>query len=108
MDMNQKAKSSVLQKLIDMMDEKMIGDLKNKSPKFAKVDIQSDDPELAESLKDKLVDGIQEDTNENPSKEMSKDDFKEDMSEGENPMNEQDHEDPADMERLLEMYRKLK
>lgn len=91
MDINTKAKSNVLQQLIEMMDEKMLGDLKSKSPKFAKVDIQSDDPALANSLKDKLVDGI-----------------KEDKAEGEDPMAEQDHEDPADMERLLEMYRKLK
>lgn len=92
MDINQKAKSNVLQQLIEMMDEKMTGDLKSKSPKFAKVDdIQSDDPALADSLKDKLIDGI-----------------KEDKAEGEDPIAEQDQEDPADMERLLEMYRKLK
>ena len=108
MDINQKAKSNVLQHLIEMMDKKMIGDLKSKSPKFAKVDIQSDDPALADSLKDKLMDGIKEDEMEDPSKEMSLGDIKEDEAEGEDPMAEQDQEDPADMERLLEMYRKLK
>ena len=30
-----KIKSDVLQQLIDMMDERMVGDLKSKSPKFA-------------------------------------------------------------------------
>lgn len=107
MDMNQKAKSSVLQKLIDMMDERSLGDLKSRSPKFAKVDIQSDDPALANELKDKLVEGIKEDAAEDPMKEMSKADFNEDVSEGENPMKEMDQEDP-DMKRLLEMYQQLK
>ena len=102
------AKQKVLQQLIDMMDERMIGDLKSKSPKFAKVDIQSDDPELAENLKDKLMDGIKEDDMKDPSQEMSPEDFKEIVNEGEDPMDEQDQEDPADMERLLEMYKKLK
>ena len=107
MNMNLKAKENVLDKLIEMMDERMIGDLKSKSPKFAKVDIQSDDPELANSLKDKLVEGIAEDEMEDPKQEMSKSDFKEDMLEGENPMKEDDHND-EDMKRLLEMYKQLK
>lgn len=85
MDINQKAKSKVLQQLIEMMDEKMLDDLKGKSPKFAKVDIQSDDPELAENLKDKLVEGIQE----------------EPMDKMHNP------EEDEDLEKLMEMYSKL-
>ena len=96
MDMNQKAKTTVLQKLIDMMDEKMTGDLKEKSPKFAKVDIQSDDPELATTLKNKLMDSVQE---EEPS--LNK------FPETESPADEKE-EEPDDMERLLEMYKQLK
>lgn len=111
MDINTKVKSRVLQQLIDMMDEKMIGDLKSKSPKFAKVDIQSDDPKLAETLKDNLISGITEDDQEDPSKEMTPEDFNEDNDKAEDPMNETDHESPKDEEdikRLLDMYKNLK
>lgn len=45
--MNQKVKSKVLQDLIEAMDSRMVEGLKSKSPKFAKVDIMSDDPKLA-------------------------------------------------------------
>lgn len=113
MDIDTKAKSKVLQQLIDMMDEKLIGDLRVKSPKFAKVDIQSDDPKLAENLKNKLINGIAKDGVEDPSEEMTSEDFKEKNAEGEDPMSENEMdskspEDDADMERLLEMYKKLK
>lgn len=51
MDINQKAKSNVLQQLIEMMDEKMTGDLKSKSPKFAKVEVAARNPsDLEEDL----------------------------------------------------------
>lgn len=59
-----KIKNKVLQKLIEQMDDRMVEDLKGKSPKFAKVTIQSDDPELAEDLKDNLIEGLSEEESE--------------------------------------------
>lgn len=92
-NINQKTKSKVLQQLIDMMDEQMVGELKSKSPKFAKVDIQSDDPELAENLKDKMLDGIEEKPmdEEIPDVEIK-----------------EDEENPEDIERLLALYKQIK
>lgn len=84
-------KNKILQKLIEQMDERMLEDLKGKSPKFAKVSIQSDDPKLAEDLKDKLIEGMEEDKEEMPVEEESKDDMEED-----------------DLERLKELYNKIK
>lgn len=101
MDMNQKVKSKVLQQIMDMMDERGVSDLKSKSPKFAKVDIQSDDPELAENLKDKLVDGIEEEAvvdEKFPNKAMPE------MEE----TPEEEPESDEDMKRLLDMYQQLK
>ena len=89
MDVKLKAKSKVLDKLIEMMDDKMVGDLKGKSPKFAKVQIQSDDPKLANELKDKLIDGIKEDKDEEAERSCG-DDMEDD-----------------DLERLKEMYDKI-
>lgn len=106
-----KIKSKVLQEIMDLMDGNVVEGLKSKSPKFAKVDIQSDDPTMANKLKDKLMNGLEEDSMEDPSKEMDMSDIKEDVSEGEDPFAEQDHkapEDDADMQRLLEMYKNLK
>ena len=90
MDIKLKAKQKVLDKLIEAMDDKMLGDLKGKSPKFAKVDIQSDDPKLAESIKDKIVDGIED----------------EDLMGKEKSCEPKEDED--DLERLKELYNKLK
>jgi hypothetical protein len=95
-DFKSKAKSKVLDKLIEAMDEKIVGDLKGKSPKFAKVNIESDDPELAGSIKEKVMEGIEDDM---PGKEV--------MGEmGE--MGEMDCEGDEDLERLKELYAKLK
>jgi hypothetical protein len=92
-DFKVKAKQKVLQELMDMMDEKMVGSLKEKSPKFAKVDIASDDPELAENLKDKLVEGMEEE--QEPEMQMMK-------GEKEEP------EDEDDLRRLLDLYKNIK
>lgn len=97
---NTKIKSNVLQQLIDMMDEKMVGDLKSRSPKFAAQ--EPDDQEAAQ----------QEDKFEDPSKESDMSDIKMDMAEGEDPFaDKKDQEDPSndeDMQRLLEMYKQIK
>ena len=74
-----KIKSDVLQKLIDLMDERMVGDLKGKSPKFMKV--ETNDPEAAKELIETAAPEMEE---------GSKD------------------EEDSDMERLKEMYKKLK
>lgn len=92
MDIKQKAKSDVLQKLIDMMDDRMVGDLKDKSPKFMKV--ETNDPEMAKSVAENaLEDNLEE--NEDPS-----------VVEHDEPQKEE--EDDEDLQRLLEMYSKLK
>lgn len=95
MNASQVAKEKVLDQLIKAMEEKMLGDLKGKSPKFAKVDIQSDDPKLAESIKDKIVEGIEED----------KGAF---ASELEEEVEKPEGESEDDLERLKELYNKLK
>lgn len=90
MDINTKAKSKVLQDLIDMMDEKMVGDLKGKSPKFMKV--ETNDPEMAQdvvenALEEKHLPEENEDTfNSEPDKDA----------------------DDEDLQKLLEMYHKIK
>ena len=89
MDMHSKAKSKVLEELISMMEERELGELKGKSPKFAKVDIKSDDPELMDEIKDKLM--VDEPEEEEIDEEV--------------PM---ETEDEDDLERLKELYSKLK
>ena len=103
-------KSKVLEDLIQKMDERMIGDLKSKSPKFMKV--ETNDPEMAKDVVKNAVEGEIEDQNEDPSKEMSMKDMMEDKSEveGQEPQSDEDP-DPnksEDLERLYELYRNLK
>ena len=77
-------KSGVLQKLIDMMDEKESEGLKGKSPKFMKV--EANDPEMAqEVVKDAL---------DNKFERKSEESAQEDASEP----NEDD-----DMQRMMEL-----
>lgn len=60
----QEIKKKILQEIMDMMDKKEGDSLKN-HPKIAKVDIKSNDPEMAEELKDKLVEpDMENDSNE--------------------------------------------
>lgn len=87
MNIHGKAKSKVLQEIMALMDEHMSEGMKSKSPKFAKVDIKANDPELAEDLKEKLMgDEVPEQIEDAP------------------PMSEEDE----DMERLKELYESLK
>lgn len=88
MDLHKKAQAKVLKEIMDLMDEYGSERLRSKDPKFAKVDIQSDDPALAEELKDKLVDGMSEDS-----------------SSMEKPIDSSEEED---MEKLKELYERLK
>lgn len=84
-----KIKSDVLQKLIDMMDSKMVDGLKGKSPKFMKV--ETNDPEMAKEVVTDALD--------------SEEQMPEELSE---PMPEEPKPEDEDLERLLEMYRQLK
>lgn len=79
MDINSQAKAKVLQEIMDLMDEKMSDGLKSKSPKFMKLEVESTKP-LDEE--EKL---------EAPDLEI------------EGPSEEDD-----DLERLKELYSKLK
>ena len=94
MDMHSKAKNKVLEELISMMEERELGELKGKSPKFAKVDIESDDPELMDEIKDKLMGEKEEPSFSN--------------EESEEIESEDESEDDEDLERLKELYSKLK
>lgn len=84
-------KMKLLQNLIDTMDESSAGDMRSKMPKMAAVDIESNSPELADSLKDKLVGNSTEDS-ENPLEDK--------MESGESM-------DPESMRKLMEMYKKM-
>lgn len=79
-------KKQILQEIMDMMDEQESEKLK-KHPKIAKVDISSNDPEMAEELKDKLVESevIEEE-----------------------PKKEDEELDEETLDKLKQMYSKLK
>lgn len=101
MDIKSKAKEEVLQRIIDAMDERMVGGLKSKSPKFMKV--ETNDPELAENvvqsaLKAKMEDGehIRPEMDEDHSPDMEPD------------VPASSESDDEDLERLKEMYARLK
>jgi hypothetical protein len=95
MDMNQKAKSNVLQKLIDMMDEKMLGDLKHKSPKFAKPEaIAEPEMEMEEAE-------IADKDDKFPPRE-------EELAKAAPEEAPESADDDEDMQRLIEMYKNLK
>lgn len=96
MNASQVAKEKVLDQLIKAMEEKMLGDLKGKSAKFAKIKIESDDPMLANTLKDKIMEGIEE----GPMMEAPEEVMKEPGMEME--------EDGDDLERLKELYHRIK
>lgn len=102
MDMKLKVKKELLQDLIDRMKELEVDGLKSKSPKFAKVDIASNDPELAEEIKEKVMDKAAEESDVEPAEGV------EEEAVEEIPEKEEDEEDDEDMDRLMELYRKLK
>lgn len=81
-------KKQILQEIMDMMDSKE-GDMLKKHPKIAKVDIQSNDPEMAEELKDKLMNPDME--VEEPEEKKSEEDIDEETK-----------------QKLIEMYKSLK
>jgi hypothetical protein len=89
-DLAQKAKEKVLQEIMDLMDSNMLGSLKSKDPKMMAISVEAkkpteeEDPE--QSLKDKLMG-------------MSGDSDASDLE----PKDEDD-----DLERLKELYDKLK
>jgi hypothetical protein len=105
MSLNSKAKANVLNELIKAMEDRELGELKGKSPKFAKVDIQSDDPKLAEALKNKLT-GVEE-TDDEESSESPEEKMKE-LTDPSLESKESSSEDDDDLERLKELYSKLK
>lgn len=81
-------KNKVLQELIDLMDSKMVDGLKSKSQKFAKVEVEAQDPESLEDGLDKAKDLI---------------------SSEESPLeNKMDESEDEDLERLRDLYSKIK
>ena len=103
-DLKLKAKLSVLDEIKKMFEDKDVDLLKSKSPKFAKVDIQSDDPALAEKLKNKLIGGEDEEHELSESPEME---HSEDMNPSLDMQDDMSDEDEM-KKKLLEMYNKLK
>lgn len=95
MDMELKAKNKVLEELIQMMEERELGELKSKSPKFAQTSIESNDPDLMEEIKEKLMgDESEEESKVDDSEEFSME-----------PKEDEESED--DLERLKALYSKL-
>lgn len=94
-DINKKAKMNVLQQIIDMMEDKELNNLKGKSPKFMKV--ETNDPEMAKQVVEEVIPDESE-------QDLSK--LKEENSD-ESPILEEKSED-EDLERLKELYAKLK
>lgn len=86
-DMNKLAKQKILEQIMEMMDEKMADPLKSKSPKFMKVEVEASKPTDMEEV-DPMAD-MKESMEEEPSPTM-------------NPSEDED------MERLKEMYERLK
>ena len=86
----QDVKKEILEEIIALMEEKEAEGLKS-HPKIAKVKIQSNDPEMAEEIKEKMMPEVME---------------SEDESESDEEM-----EEPADDEtkqKLIKMYSDLK
>ena len=86
-DFKQKAKQSVLQQIMDLMDEKENGFLKSKSPKFAKVEVAAQNPEDLEQGLDEAKDMLE-------------------MKEQSEVMPSE--EDDEDLKKLMAMYSELK
>lgn len=87
-DSKLKAKKAVLEELMAMMDEKMLNGMKSKSPKFMKVEIASEEQSSEEGDE---VSEDQDPKEEMPEMAMSKDD-----------------EEDEDLERLKDLYSRLK
>jgi len=87
---NNKIKEDVLQELIDLMESKEVEGLKAKSPKFAKVEVEAESPE-------DLQDGLE-----------SAKDVVEKLPELPKVMGKEPEDDELDLERLKELYSKLK
>jgi hypothetical protein len=83
-DIKQKAKQVILQEIMDLMDEKMNDGLKSKSPKFMKVEVEAESDRMPEELS----------SMEEPDESVEKEEVSTD--------------NPDDLERLKELYSKLK
>lgn len=85
-------KNKVLQDLIEKMEDRLVGDLKSKSPKFANEnpeELEGSEQLEDESPMDKTMD-------ESLDEESPMDKFKENS------------EDDSDIQRLMDLYRQLK
>ena len=121
-----KIKEDVLQELIDLMESKEVEGLKSKSPKFAKVEVQANDPDDLEEGLEKAQDMV--DKSEELENMQRLKDFKGDahdrhmdminsldggmknkMFQGHMDANKfQQDDDDEDLERLKELYSKIK
>lgn len=81
-------KKSILEEIIKLMDDQE-GEILKKHPKIAKVSVQSNDQELADELKDKVIEGAEEVSEKEPKKE-------------------EEELDEETLEKLKQMYAKLK
>ena len=95
---HKKIKEGLLQELLDMLDGKIVDELRSKSPKFMKVSIQAKDQESMQEALDKAQSML-------PTKE-EEEEVESTTDELLKPKDEEDNDD--DLERLRELYSKLK
>jgi len=97
----QEIKMKILDEIKNMMDSKMVDGLKSKSPKF--MEVKTNDPSMAESLKSKLMpEGSQEEEQSEGPMEALKEKLHPEM-EGMEPKGEEDDSDLSedDLKRLM-------
>lgn len=93
-ELKNKAKMQVLEEIMQMMTDKMDEGLKSKSPKFMKVSVMGKDKDSVEQGLDKAEELMQESDDESKSMFNT------------TPAGESD--DDEDLERLKELYSRLK
>lgn len=107
--MNERAiKEKILQDIMDLMDEREMGSMKSKSPKFMKLEVETSDPKLTDDLKIKMLetaDKSEPQEDEKPDEESLDHNDRMDDKLSELPSNDMEDED---LERLKEMYARLK
>lgn len=114
MDIHSKIKKDVLASLIEEMDGKIISGLKEKSPKFMKV--ETNDPEMARKIASVGKEEMADIENLKELKEMSGNDghekfmmnSKEDVIKSHEDKMIHPEEEDEDLERLKELYELLK
>jgi hypothetical protein len=96
-DLEKMAKEKVLQEIMDLMDSNMTGDLKSKSPKMMAVQVETKKPEDESAGLDQVKSALMDPDHDG-------DDDSKEMAAG----SHETPQDDDDIERLKELYAKLK